>query len=167
MSSKETGFYYDGVMAGREVRAGLSRRPAASRPLPMEEICFFVKPVDNSRLVRVLDPGSRWEWAKVGGAVAAVFVMALLYVLPYLFMLRAGYRIEDSKKQHQELVEAGRRLQVDQAALRDPVRIARQARALGMRPPTSAQVSYADASGASPADLVAGNLATGQAEASR
>jgi hypothetical protein len=39
-------FLYDGVAAGREVRAGLARRSASVRPLPMEDLCFFVKPID-------------------------------------------------------------------------------------------------------------------------
>src|SRR5262249_14912788 len=73
-----TSFFYDGVAAGREVRAGLSRRPAATRPLPMEDLCFFVKTIDNSRLVRVVDPHSRRECLGLIASVTAVFFLALL-----------------------------------------------------------------------------------------
>lgn len=139
------GFYYDGVAAGRGVRAGLSRRAASTRPLPMEELCFFAKSIDNSRLVRVVDPGSKRECLGLTLAVGAACLMALLLAAPYLAMLRSGYRMEDAKKEHQALAETNRQLQVKEAELRDPQRIFRIAVGqLGMRAPRAEQVSWAE-----------------------
>ncbi len=155
------GFFYDGVAAGREVRAGLSRRSAATRPLPMEDLCFFVKPIDNSRLVRVLDPHSRSECLKLVAVVSAVFFLALLYILPYLSLLRAGYRVEDLKKDHETLAEAGRQLKIKEAELRDPHRIAAIARGnLGMLEAAPEQVVWPEASGSQPGagELIAHDL---------
>ena len=50
-----SGFTYDGVRAGRAIRTGLSRRSAASRPLPMEQVCLYVKAIDNSGVRRRTD----------------------------------------------------------------------------------------------------------------
>ena len=142
------GFFYDGVAAGRDVRAGLSRRAAATRPLPMEDVCFFVKTIDNSRLVRVVDPNSGRECAGLVVCVSALFVIALLYVVPCLAMLRTGYRIQDLQKENQELTEASRQLQVKEAVLRDPQRIYTIARGqLGLNEPTAEQVVWPDADG--------------------
>lgn len=138
-------FFYDGVAAGREVRAGLSRRSAATRPLPMEELCFFVKPIDNSRLVRVVDPHSRRECLGLIGFVSAVFLLALFYIGPSLAMLRTGYRLEDLKQEHESLVENNRHLQVKEAALRDPRRIYSIARGkLGLDAPGPDQVIWTE-----------------------
>jgi len=159
--TEERLFLYDGVAAGREVRASLARRSAASRPLPLEEVCFFVKPIDNSRLVKVMDPHSKWEILKMLGAGLFVFLLAFGYILPYLGILNSGYRMEDLKREHEELIERSRQLQVKEAGLRDLRRVDEVARTeLGMTRPTRDQVVYADGAAPpeNPIDLVAQNL---------
>ena len=163
------GFFYDGVAAGREVRAGLSRRSAATRPLPMEELCFFTKPVDNSRLVRVIDPRSRRECLGLVGYLGGVFLVALLYLAPYLGILRTGYRIEEGKKEHEALVETNRQLQVKEARLKDPQRIYNIARGLGLDAPAPEQVLWQEA-GRGPLqnrDLLARNSSGNRKESER
>ncbi len=163
--AERTSFLYDGVAAGRDVRAGLARRSAACRPLPMEDLCFFVKPIDNSRLVRVMDPHSRWELVKMLAGGLFVFVLALGYLVPYLSVIRIGYRIEDLKKENEALVERGRQLQVQEARLRNPKRIDQMARGLGLQKPAPDQVVWADgAAPANPSELVAQNLSRFTAE---
>ncbi len=156
-------FFYDGVAAGREVRAGLSRRSASARPLPMEDLCFFVKTIDNSRLVRVVDPQSRRECLGLVAWVMALFGVVLLYAVPYLAQLRSGYRVEDLKRDHEVLVENARQLQVREAALRDPQRIYSIARGqLGMGAPSPGRVKWSEPSATPPfsgRDLLARNHA--------
>lgn len=157
---RDKGFFYDGVAAGRDVRAGLSRRAAATRPLPMEDVCFFVKTVDNSRLVRVVDPNSKRECMGLVACVSAVFVIALLYIVPCLAMLRTGYQIQDLQRENQALAESARQLQVKEAVLRDPQRIYSIARGkLGLNEPTPEQVVWPEADGTLPSgrDLLARN----------
>ena len=171
-SDEETlgqGFYYDGVAAGREVRAGLSRRPAATRPLPMEDVCFFVKTIDNSRLVRVVDPHSRRECWGLVGVVSAAFVLALLYIGPALAMLRAGYRVQDLKREHEALVQEGRQLQVQEARLRDPQRIYGIARRLNLDAPAPEQVVWPEANGNIPnsRDMLARSAAANNRSSAR
>lgn len=144
-------FFYDGVAAGREVRAGLSRRSAAVRPLPMEDLCFFAKSIDNSRLVRVVDPRSPRECLGLVACLSAVFLLAVLYIVPSLLLLRAGYRVETLKKENDALVESNRQLQVKEAELRDPQRIYSIARGkLGLSEPAPEQVVWPEADGHMP-----------------
>jgi cell division protein FtsL len=144
-------FFYDGVAAGREVRAGLSRRSAAVRPLPMEDLCFFAKSIDNSRLVRVVDPHSRRECLGLVACLSAVFVLAVIYIVPSLLLLRTGYRVETLKKENDALVESNRQLQVKEAVLRDPQRIYSIARGkLGLSEPAPEQVVWPEADGHMP-----------------
>ncbi len=147
MPGATTSFFYDGVAAGREVRAGLSRRPAATRPLPLEDLCFFVKTIDNSRLVRVVDPHSRRECFGLIGCILAVFFLALLYIGPHLALLRTGYRLEDLKKENATLAEANQQLQVREATLRDPQRIYSIAVKMGLVTPSAEQVIFPEADG--------------------
>jgi hypothetical protein len=127
----------------------------------MEDLCFFVKAIDNSRLVRVMDPHSRWDLLKMLLGGLFVFVLALSYLLPYLGMLRSGYRIEELKKQHQALLIESRQLQVVEAGLRHPQRIDVIARTrLGMAKPEPEQLSWADGANtaARPSDMLAQNV---------
>jgi cell division protein FtsL len=170
-SLNDTGFFYDGVWAGRAVRAGLSRRAASSRPLPMEEICFFVKAIDNSRLVRVLDPHSRRDCLKLVGFFASLFVLAVLYILPYLALRHSGYNVEDLKRQNLALGEENRALQVQESTLRDPQRIDTIARTrLGMKPALPEQMTWPDGARTPRQDgreLLARNLSRFAAERTR
>jgi cell division protein FtsL len=164
-------FYYDGICAGRAERAGLSRRAAASRPLPMEDLCFFVKNIDNSRLVRVLDPHSRRDCVKMVGFVSALCLLGLLSIVPSLSLRYTGYRIEDLKREQEALAKENRQLQVQEAVLREPKRIDAIARGrLGMQPALPEQVAWPDA-GRMPRpdgrELLARNLSRFAAEGTR
>lgn len=59
------GFVYDGVRVGRAMRAGLSRRSASSRPLPMEDVSFYIKSSSASQLRRRCDPGDAIVWRRL------------------------------------------------------------------------------------------------------
>ncbi|HYM09685.1 MAG TPA: cell division protein FtsL [Bryobacterales bacterium] len=160
-------FFYDGVAAGREVRAGLSRRSAAVRPLPMEDLCFFAKSIDNSRLVRVVDPRSPRECLGLVACLSAVFILAVTYIVPCLLLLRTGYRVETLKKQNDALVESNRQLQVKEAVLRDPQRIYSIARGkLGLSEPAPEQVVWPEAGGQMPTghELLARNASRNNKE---
>ena len=126
----------------------------------MEELCFFVKSIDNSRLVRVVDPHSRRQCLGLVASVLAMFVIVLLYAVPYLGKFRSGYRIEDLKREHEALVESGRQLKVKEAALRDPQRIYSIASKLGLSAPAPEQVVWSESGSARP-DLLARNAAGG------
>ena len=116
--------------------------PYQLRPLPAEDVYFFCKKVDNSRLVREADPLARrrcWRAATMSFA-AALFIMILM--LPDALGMIAGYQIQSLERQHESLAQARARLELEEAALLSPERLQQMARDLRLVDPDSAHVVY-------------------------
>lgn len=136
------GFVYDGVRAGRAVRAGLSRRSAAVRPLPMEDVCLPTKFIDNSRCRRRVAPE---EKRVVRHFVAAGFVVVALVLAafgPRAALTRSGYRLGELSRQHQSLSEINHQLKMRQAMLSDVRRVTRFAEARGLAAPPADRYAW-------------------------
>lgn len=101
---------------------------------------FFAKNIDNSRLVKVSDPVRRREMAVFGGALAMLFLLVMTYGWQHISSIEYGYKIEQLKATHDQLVETNRTLQLEQASLRDAGRIDTLARQMGMQSPEAGQV---------------------------
>ena len=129
------GFTFDGVRAGRAIRAGLSRRLAAASPMPMEDVYFHVKVLDNSKRRRRIDPAEKSAWLRyvIGGFVAVVVVLAAFG--PRAALRQSGYRLEQLSKQHQSLKEINHQLTMRQAMLSDVRRVTALAEAKGLAAP--------------------------------
>jgi cell division protein FtsL len=113
---------------------------------------YFVKHIDNSRLVREVDPEKRRECFRLLPLGILVFLSVLLFSWQHLQCVRAGYEIEDLKGQRAAAQEWNRQLRLQQAALADPQRIDTLARKdLGMVSPSPHQViPWGGADAASP-----------------
>jgi hypothetical protein len=87
------------------------------RAVPNEDVYFFTKRIDNSRVLRQADPKARArDWRMVGGAgFAAVSLIAML--LPSAYGLMAGYQLSTLKKEQQKLVSERTRLELEEARL--------------------------------------------------
>jgi cell division protein FtsL len=100
----------------------------------MREI-YFVKSVDNSRWMPPANPRQPWRYAM--GALLGILLLG-----GGLFAARArygsrenGYRLERLDREKQQLIEANRKLRLEEASLVDPRRIDWIARSqLGMTP---------------------------------
>jgi len=131
-------------MATVAVRLPRARR-RASKPLAggrarFPEI-YFVKRIDNSRLVREVDREKRRECFCLLPLGILVFLSVLLFSWQHLQCVRAGYEIEELKERRATEQEWNRQLRLEQAALADPQRIDTLARRdLGMVSPTPQQV---------------------------
>jgi len=130
-----SGFTFDGVRAGRAIRAGLSRRSAATSPMPMENVYFHVKGLDNSKRRRRIDPAEKSALSRyvIGGFVAVVVVLAAFG--PRAALRQSGYRIEQLSKQQQSLKEINHQLTMRQAVLSDVRRVTALAEARGLATP--------------------------------
>jgi cell division protein FtsL len=101
---------------------------------------YFSKPIDNSRLVKVEDPGRTREMRQFGTALGLLFLLVMTFAWQHYKAIEYGYQIEGLKAQRNGLVEVNRALRLEEASLRDPSRIDNWARAHGLQPPQPGQV---------------------------
>ena len=107
---------------------------------------YFTKPIDNSRLVKMEDPRRTREMRQFGIALAFLFVLVMGYAFQHFKAIEYGYRIEALKSQRANLIEMNRALRLEEASLRDPERIDRIAREMGLQSPQAGQVVRMDSS---------------------
>jgi cell division protein FtsL len=106
---------------------------------------YFAKAIDNSRLVKVEDPRRAREMRQFGVALGCLFLLVMAYAFQHFKAIEYGYKIEALKSQRDGLVEENRALRLEEASLRDPERIDRIAREMGLQSPQAGQVIRMDA----------------------
>jgi hypothetical protein len=127
-----------------EIRA--RRDPFQLRSLPQDQVFFFSKKIDNSRLVRQPDPHAKSAcWSAIGVASIAVAALACVLV-PGAMTTSSGYRLESLRAEERRLLDERRSLDLQEAELLSPERLDRLARAQNMVTPKSDQVYHLDAS---------------------
>lgn len=99
------------------------------------------KRIINANVIREADPKSHRDYMVVT-ILAAVFLFGLLaYAWQHYRWIHYGYRIEEALKKKEQLTEAGKKLRVERASLRNPERIDAIARRdLGMAAPVPGQL---------------------------
>ena len=104
-----------------------------------------VKRIDNSRLVRRLEPvklRSYYRTLALGGIVAAFF---MLYIYQHFRCIDLSFRLEEVRAQQAEATTLNSSLKLEIASLRNPMRIDLIARRqLGLTEPLPAQVREND-----------------------
>jgi cell division protein FtsL len=118
------------------------------KPLMVE--FYTVKKIDNSRLVRRVEPvkmRNLYKTVALGGIIAA---FCMLYVYQHFRCIDLGFQLEDLKSKTQQAQTYNSKLKLEIAYLRDPHRIDVIARRqLGLTQPTANQVrEYANTDGA-------------------
>ena len=100
-----------------------------------------VKPIDNSRLVRITAPDRVRELARqvvMGAAVAGVI---LVYAWQHFECIQMGYQLESFKSELAQKSEINQELKLEVAGLRAPSRIDEIARnQLGLTVPVAGQI---------------------------
>ncbi len=117
----------------------------------MREI-YYVKPIDNSRLVPLADHRLSRRQGAILLVACGLFATALGSAWHRLGYVQAGYRLEALQREKQQMLEANRKLKLEEAALDDPVRIEMIARhELGMTTLSPHQIVRSEAASGSPA----------------
>ena len=88
----------------------------------MKEI-YFVKPVDNSRWRPAANPRERHYYTRLLLLAAALLGVGVAISQERYQSRENGYQVERLERQKQELIEANRKLRLEQASLTDPLRI--------------------------------------------
>jgi hypothetical protein len=110
------------------------------RALPQEDVFFYCKRIDNSRLVREADPKSAAScWSAIGGACV---VMALFtgVLVPQLMGTLAGYKLEALRAEQRRLADERHNLEWKEAQLLNMNRLERLAKDQSLAPPKPGQV---------------------------
>ena len=137
-----TGTSPEGVR--RPVPARMERAPFQLRALPHDDVFFYCKKIDNSRLVREADPQSRGAcWHAIGAA--CLILAGLTGVLaPNLAHTMAGYRLESLRAEERRLLDERRALELQEAALLSPERLEKLAKDQNLITPASDQIVHLD-----------------------
>ena len=112
------------------------------RSIPNEDVYFYSKRIDNSRLAKPVDPVSRRKAAgMMAGAVGVVGVVILLG-MPRLANLMTGMQIHALEDERRALVAAHDSIEIEESRLMDPKRMIAIARQHNLVEPGPQQVFY-------------------------
>lgn len=135
-----------GVAAGKMAAVRAQVDPYQLRALPNDDIYFYSKRIDNSRVVRQADPAARGEcWSAVGAVGVLMFLGASL-IAPHVASVLAGYKLEALKLERQTLIDQKRALEVQEAGLLSPERFYELAHSRSLTQPVASQIIHLDAS---------------------
>jgi hypothetical protein len=110
-----------GSAEGKESRS--TGDPHRLRAFPGEDVCFWVKTIDNSKVVRPADPQlleACWRFISVASLVV-ILVVGLL--LPHAYGMLAGYKLHKLQKEHETLLREREALELDETRLLSPQRL--------------------------------------------
>ena len=128
--------------AGTRVAARREHDPYVLRAIPNEDIYFFVKDINNSRVVREAAPQARgacWKLIAAAGLGVLLFIGVLL---PSAYGLMAGYQIQNLKQEQQRLMTERAALEVEEARLLSPQRLEELARMQSFVDPAPQRIVY-------------------------
>ena len=138
---------------GKTANAGASVAPAATRSekdpyrlraLPLDDVLFYAKKIDNSRLVRAADPRARGACWNAVGAAAVLLVLLTGTLVPSLAGRLEGYKLEALKGEERRLLDERRTLELQEAELLSPDRLERAAARQNLVAPKANQVVHLD-----------------------
>jgi hypothetical protein len=136
----------DGMVAGAErvpaIRA--ESDPFRLRALPNDDIFFYSKRIDNSRVTRQADPAATGQCWSAVSAMAILLMIGASIIAPNVAGVLAGYKLEALKTEHQSLIDRERELEVREAALLSPERLNDLAKAQQLSSPVSNQIFHLD-----------------------
>lgn len=121
------------------------------RPLPAEDVYLHIKTFDNSQVVRLEDPAARGTCWKAIGATVASAAMLIVLLLPSVFSLLAGYKLQQLEGERDELFKQKSALILERASLLTPQRLEEIARYQEMVDPAPLSVQYLAPGGNKPA----------------
>lgn len=140
------GVLYPSLTMSEPVDAGQQNLQPVGTFIGTPEI-YFAKRIDNSRVLRVVDPKRQRELALFAGALSVLLMFAMIYVWQHFSAIEYGYKIEQLKSEREAIMESNRSLKLEESSLRDLSRIDALARQMGLQPPTAGQLEIMDSNG--------------------
>ncbi len=134
----------DAFLAPAPRKAARATDPFRLRALPNEDVYFFVKRIDNSRVLKQKDPRAARECWSAIGAFAVLAVLLAGALAPTVWGTFAGYQVQALKQERQRLIDERSTLEVQEAALLSPSRLEKLAKAQRLLQPAPGQVIHLD-----------------------
>ena len=100
----------------------------ALRAVPNEDVYFFTKRIDNSRVIRQADARARAREVRLVAGAGVVAVSFIAMLLPSAYGLMAGYQLTSLQQTQQLLITERARLELEEARLMSPERLQALAR---------------------------------------
>jgi hypothetical protein len=119
---------------------------AALRNFANDDIYFFTKRIDNTRVVREADPEARGTCWKLISSVVAAVVLLICVLLPSAYGLLAGYQIQTLRQDGERLATEQSTLELSEAQLLSPARMEELARMQQFIDPPAQKVVYLETS---------------------
>jgi len=113
---------------------------ARLRPIANEDVYLFVKRIDNSSVIRAVDPAARRARSN---SMATGFVAALLVIAglaPTAYNITAGFTLQNLRQEKVQLEQQRAKLEATQANLVSPERLRQLAKSLKMSEPEPQQL---------------------------
>jgi cell division protein FtsL len=117
------------------------------RALPNDDVYFYCKRVDNSRLVRQADPQSKGQCWSAIGAACVIAAMAGTVMAPKVGARLAGYKIEQLRQEQDTLEQEIKGLRLHEATLLSPARLHEIADRQKLAKPAVGQVMHLEPKG--------------------
>jgi hypothetical protein len=130
---------------GPAAKAHSHAAPGAGVPLRAfanDDIYFFVKHIDNSRVVREADPQAGGTCWKLIGSVVAAVILLITVLLPSAYGLLAGYQIQTLRQEGDRLAAERASLELAEAQLLSPARMEELAKMQQFIDPPAQKVVY-------------------------
>jgi hypothetical protein len=112
------------------------------RALPNDDVYFYCKRIDNSRLVRQADPQTKGQCWSAIGAACVLAVLSGSVMAPKVASVIAGYKVQELRQEKSELLEQRRNLDVEEATLLSPGRLDLLAQKQKLDRPTAGQLVH-------------------------
>jgi hypothetical protein len=112
------------------------------RALPNDDVYFYCKRIDNSRLVRQADPGAKGQcWSAIGAASVAAVILGGMMV-PKAATVLAGYKVQQLKQERAGLIEERKALEVEEAKILSPANMGALATRQKLASPAANQIVH-------------------------
>ncbi len=126
----------------RTAPARAERDPFQLRALPQEDVFFYCKRIDNSRLVREHDARAHGAcWSAIASA-AVILTLLTGILIPSVAGTLAGYKIEALRAEERRLADQSRMLDLQEAQLVRPGRLEELAQKHNLVTPSNGQVFH-------------------------
>jgi cell division protein FtsL len=112
------------------------------RPIANEDVYLFVKRIDNSSVVRAVDPAARRARSR---SVATGFIAAMLIIaglVPAAYNTMAGFTLQNLQQEQEKLKQQKAQLDLEEARLLNYDRLEKLSNSLKMVEPVPQQIQY-------------------------